>query len=168
MRYTLSCAKKRHLRRSLRARSIDNVRRNKHIIRRSQRSRLSLWFRHPERYDIIGIDYPRSHKRRVHRVYHRTHYKKPMRKFKLFVRQHRPGRRINRRMNTGLQLFNLRKLMRKHEVPHDAFDVRSHIDRTLRYPENRREIEPRIRILSPKKDEEKHSRVWHEDAYGIY
>ena len=61
----------------------------------------------------------------------------------------RKRRFFGRRKLTGIEMEHLRRIAGKHGIERDLFDFKAHIDRTLSYPEAKREITRKIRLIAP-------------------
>ena len=171
-RYTLAAAKRKNLRRRKFARVRDSKLRNQNLVKRTERKRFHLWFKHPGRYDLQGLDTPRKRRRRVIDWAKQKLGITTKSDNSLFSRFLRRDRRVRGPMNIGLQNYRLGKLAQRHGVARDSLDIRALVDSRLRYRENRANILPKIRILSSEPHEVsgmvKRFRVWREDSEGIY
>jgi hypothetical protein len=172
----LASAYRKTARRKKFARVRDSRLRNKHTIKRTDKKRFHLWFEHPGRYDLQGVDTPRRRvrirKRQVVRWAKKRAGMTTKTDNQFFARFTRKRRRVNRPMNPGLQLFRLKSLAARHGVAGDVLDLRSMVDSRLHYRENRGRILPKIRILSSDPHEvETHKRrltPWHESGGEIF
>jgi hypothetical protein len=168
MRFTLFRAMIKDTRRKKFARDRDHKLKNKQTIKRTDRSRFYLWFKHPGRYDLQGVDSPR---RRI-RVYLAKKRQRILARREVIhhARLVRSRRGRSGPMNASLQHYRLSQLAHSQGVPSDSLDIKAYIDPTLRYRENKAIIYPKIRVLSDKEETNPFAkrRVWYEDSEGIY
>jgi len=165
MKYSLAKALRKNKRRTARARMQDKRMRNRHLIKRTQRKRFYLWFLHPGRYDLQGIDTP-TKRRVVGRVRRKLKIrtKEQANKFSGFIKRVLIRRKA-RPMNIGLQNYKLRKYAQSRGVASDLIDFKNLVDRKLTLRENKQLISGKVEALATEPNLEKYynkrlTRAW--------